>query len=77
MVFKSLVFLLVVVVDGQVHNSNGDIHFNSIVTCGEYAAYIERTAPTTWQTKRLQKQIKIQAYCVPKIVDPKEVQIWK
>jgi len=72
-----LAFLLVVMVDGAPHDANGDIYWNSVISCGEYARWIEQTAPTTWQTQRLQKQTKIQAYCVPKIVDPKEVQIWK
>jgi len=72
-----LAFLLVVMVDGALHDSNGDIYWDSIVTCGEYASYIERTAPTTWETQRLQKQTKIQAWCVPKLVNPKEVRIWK
>lgn len=72
-----LAFLLVVLVDGSPHDANGNIFFNSIVTCGEYANWIERTAPTTWQTQRLQKQTKIQAWCVPKLVNPKETQIFR
>tara|TARA_R110002073_G_C9255874_1_gene562987 strand:+ start:381 stop:602 length:222 start_codon:yes stop_codon:yes gene_type:complete len=71
-----LAFLLVVVVDGEVHDANGEVYWNSIVTCSEYANWIESTGQT-WQTQRFQKQNQIQAYCVPKIVDPKKVKVFK
>jgi|TARA_R110000782_G_scaffold116620_1_gene206691 hypothetical protein len=69
-------FLLVVVVDGEVHNANGDVYWNSIVTCSHYANWIESTAET-WQTPWFEEQIQIQAYCVPQIVNPEEVKVFK
>ena len=71
-----LVFLLVVVVDGVTHLPQRPIYFNSIVTCGEYSRWIEETG-TTWQTSRGEKQSQIQAHCLPEIVNPAEVQVWK
>jgi hypothetical protein len=71
-----LAFLLVVIVDGVTHDSGGEIFFNSIVTCSEYAKWIEETG-TTWQTKGFQKQSQIHAHCLPKLVNPKKVKIWR
>jgi len=71
-----LAFLLVVIVDGVTHNPKQEIYFNSIVTCAEYAQWIENTG-STWQTKGFQKQSQIHAHCLPEIVNANEVKIWK
>jgi len=71
-----LVFLLVVIVDGITHDSGEEIYFNSIVTCSDYSRWIEETGEKTRTAKGVTKQT-IYAHCLPKIVDPKKVKIWK
>ncbi len=53
---RMLVFLLMVIVDGEEQGTQ-NMYFASVNTCNYYADRIER------------KQIKVTAYCVPKMVN--------
>jgi hypothetical protein len=70
-----LAFLLVVYIDGSLHETGGIPAFRSILSCGEYARWIEQTGNETWTSKRVYQQNKIEAYCVPKFF-PKETKFW-
>jgi len=70
-----LAFILVVYIDGLPHETGGVPAFRSILSCGEYARWIEETGNETWTSKRVYHQNKIQAWCVPKFV-PKKTQFW-
>jgi hypothetical protein len=70
-----LAFILVVYIDGLAHDTGGTPAFRSVISCGEYARWIETTGQT-WASERVYKyNTKIEAYCVPKFL-PKKTQFW-
>ena len=71
-----LAFLLVVYVDGRPLDIGGIAAFRSIVSCGEYAKWIEQTGNERWTSTRVWHLKKIDAWCEPKFFDPKETKFW-
>ena len=72
-----LVFILMVSVVGKVYEAGQPIYFRSILSCGQYAADIERTGNVVWIGKNYYQKKKplIEAHCLPKFVNPPEVKI--
>ena len=66
-----LVFILLVSVAGEVHQAGRPIYFGSVLSCGDYAADIERTGNEVWVGKNYYQKKKplIEAHCVPKSVN--------
>ena len=63
-----MVFLLVVVVSGEIVSDNRML-FRSVYRCNEFALAIEegRMAP---KNKRYRMQTNVSAYCIPRMVNP-------
>ena len=74
-----LVFMLIGSIAGQIHEAGQPIYFRTILSCGSYAADIERTGNEVWVGKNYYQKKKplIEAHCLPKFVNPQEVQIYQ
>jgi len=70
-----LAFLLVLTINGVTHDAGGDVLFNSVITCNQYAKWLEQGGNERWTTSRVYHQNKIEAYCVPKFVDPSKITV--
>ena len=73
-----LVFILVVSVAGEVYQAGQPMYFRSILSCGSYAADIERSGNEVWIGKNYYQKKKplIEAHCLPKFVNLQEIQIY-